>query len=67
MRRSLMEESVTRALAETKLKIFLESLSKPLGAKGFVVDYSKSKNAVQLNYNKYQEIMEIIENGNNEH
>lgn len=32
---------------------------------GFVVYYSKSKRAVQLNHYKYQEIKERIKNGNN--
>jgi hypothetical protein len=32
--------------------------------KGYVIYYSKSKEAVQLNLEKYSEIMRLIENGN---
>ena len=35
--------------------------------KGFVVYYNKSKKAIQLNFNKYKEIMDLIQNGNNEY
>jgi len=42
------------------VKIALFTLIK----KGFVIYYNKNKQAVQLNYKKYQEIMRLIQNGN---
>ncbi|MBN1688261.1 MAG: hypothetical protein JW893_04100 [Candidatus Omnitrophica bacterium] len=54
--REIMEERVLKAIAQTKLSIFLESLSRQKGVSGFVVDYEKLRD----NLRKETPLQEVV-------